>query len=65
MIKLVVPEYCQSCDDFEPVVTQRPAQLNTDCGETFSYGDIIVECRYRRRCESIYNYLKKEKNESI
>ena len=66
MIKLNVPEYCQSCDDFEPIVNQRPAQLNIDCGETFSYGDTIVECQYRRRCEAIYNHLKKEKkNESI
>ena len=66
MIKLDVREYCQSCEDFEPIVTQRPERLLTDCGETFSYGDTIVECRYRRRCEAIYNHLKKAKNnESI
>lgn len=66
MIKLVVPGYCKYCEDFEPIVTQRPERLLTDCGETFSYGDTIVECRYRRRCEAIYNHLKKEKNnESI
>ena len=66
MIKLDVREYCQSCDDFEPIVTQRQAQLNTDYGETFSYGDTIVDCRYRHLCEGIYNHLKKAKNnESI
>ena len=66
MIKLTLPGYCKYCEDFEPIVTQRPERLLTDCGETFSYGDTIVECRYKRRCESIYNHLKKAKNnESI
>ena len=66
MIKLIVPGYCKYCEDFEPIVTQRPERLLTDCGETFSYGDTIVECQYRRRCEAIYNHLKKAKNnESI
>lgn len=60
MIKLIVPGYCKYCEDFEPIVTQRPERLLTDYGETFSYGDTIVECRYRRLCESIYNRLKKE-----
>lgn len=26
MITLIVPDYCQSCTDFEPQVTQRPMQ---------------------------------------
>ena len=26
MITLIVPDYCQSCTDFEPQVTQRPEQ---------------------------------------
>lgn len=48
MIKLIVPGYCKYCEDFEPIVTQRPERLLTDCGET------------------IYNHLKKAKNnESI
>lgn len=29
MITLIVPEYCQSCTDFEPQVTQRPEQVET------------------------------------
>ena len=62
MIKLIVPDYCQSCAEFEPRVTQRPEQLNTVYGETYFYGDTIVECQYRRRCEAMYDHLKKEKN---
>lgn len=66
MIKLIVSEYCQSCTEFEPRVTQRPEQIDTDYGDQYFYGDTIVECEYRRRCEAIYGYLKKEKNnESI
>ena len=62
MIKLNVPEYCQECTDFEPQVTQRPDQAYTSHGELSRYvfGDTIVECEYRDRCEAIYNYLKKE-----
>lgn len=32
MITLIVPEYCQSCTDFEPQVTQRPEQVETGYG---------------------------------
>lgn len=65
MIKLNVSEYCQSCAEFNPRVTQRPEQLNVGDHSCF-YGDTIVECQYRCRCEAIYGYLKKEENnESI
>ena len=61
MITLIVPEYCQSCTDFEPQVTQRPEQIETGNGN-FLFGDTYVECEYRRRCKAIYEYLEKEKN---
>lgn len=63
MIKLKVPEYCHECMDFEPKITQRPDQIHTDHDDLSGYilGDTIVECKYRNRCESIYNHLKKEK----
>ena len=32
MINLIVPEYCQSCADFDPQVTQGPEQLETGYG---------------------------------
>ena len=63
MIKLIVPDYCHACIDFEPSVTQRPEELRSSCGNSCFYGDTIVECQYRNRCEAIYHYLEKgEKN---
>ena len=61
MINLIVPEYCQSCTDFEPQVTQRPAQVETSYGNLILCGDTYVECEYRNRCKAMYNYLEKEK----
>ena len=58
MINLIVPNCCQSCEEFEPIVTQRPEQIETNCG------DIYVECEHRCRCRTIYEYLKKEKENS-
>ena len=63
VIKLIVPDYCHSCTDFEPSVTKVPDKLSTSYGHSYLYGDTIVECKYRNRCEAIYHYLKKgEKN---
>lgn len=63
MIKLDVREYCRACIKFDPLVTQRPEQINSDCGDSCFYGDTIVECQHRRHCEAIYKYLKKENEE--
>ena len=63
MITLIVPEYCQSCTDFEPQVTQRPEQVETGYGNLILYGDTYVECEYRNRCKAIYEYLEKEKKQ--
>ena len=60
MIKLIVPDYCYACTDFEPSGTQRPAELHSSVGKSCFFGDTIVECRYRNRCEAIHDYLKKE-----
>lgn len=67
MITLIVPDCCQSCEDFEPQVTQRPEQkavidVETGYGNLILCGDTYVECEYRRRCKTIYEYLEKEKN---
>lgn len=60
MIKLDIREYCQACTEFEPLVTQRPEQLNRDFGGYLCFcGDTIVECEHRRNCEALYNYLKR------
>ena len=61
MINLIVPEYCQSCTDFEPQVTQRPEQVETGYGNLVLCGDTHVKCEHRYRCKAIYEYLKKEK----
>lgn len=64
MIKLDVNQYCQNCTEFEPEITQRPDQFNCcgfdDSGGSYLYGDTIIECEHRRRCEALYNYLKGE-----
>lgn len=62
MIKFNISIYCQNCPDFEPQITQRPEQIKSNYGGSYFYGDTLVECKYRNRCETIYNYLKKEKN---
>lgn len=59
MIKFNISIYCQDCPDFEPQVTQRPEQIKSNYGDSYFYGDTLVECKYRNRCETIYNYLKK------
>lgn len=59
MITLIVPEYCQSCTDFEPQVTQRPEQVETGYGNLIFCGDTYVECEYRHRCKAIYEHLEK------
>ncbi len=59
MIKLIISDYCHACTDFEPSVTQRPEKICTDYDDSYFYGDTIVECEYRNRCEAIHNYLKK------
>lgn len=62
MIKLDIPKYCQNCKEFEPEITHSPYQVNCDCfgGGSCLYGDTIIECKHRYRCEALYIYLKGE-----
>lgn len=60
MIKLDVCKYCQDCIEFEPRVTKRPETLNAYFGDFSFYGDTVVECVNRYKCEVLYNHLKKE-----
>ena len=62
MIKFNIHKYCQSCVEFEPLVTQRPELLENAFGEYHFCGDTIVECKYRNCCEVIHAYLKGEKD---
>ena len=61
MIKLDVDEYCHSCAEFEPMVTERPKLLKVSSEQFRFFDNTTVECKYRNRCEAIYNYLKEEK----
>ena len=65
MIKLDVHEYCQDCTEFEPRITQRPEKLNIGFSDFCICGDTIIECEYRKRCDAIHNYLKKEKSNGV
>lgn len=61
MIKLIVPDCCKSCEEFDPIVTKRPEQVDTGYGHLVLCGDTYVECEHRHRCKTIYEYLEKEK----
>ena len=51
MIKLEVADYCRNCPDFDCV----SETLTDDIGDiTFT----TIRCKYERRCENIYKYLK-------
>lgn len=63
MIKLNVCRYCQDCMEFEPRVTKRP-ELYISAGENYFYGDTVVECVDRYKCEVLYNHLKKENSDA-
>ena len=61
MIKLVVEDYCQECNDFEAECTK----LSSDEESIF-----VVQCEHRDRCGSVIgrllaklNAMSKEENE--
>lgn len=61
MIKLDVREYCKSCLEFKPIVTERPSFLFANDAWLGSIGDTIVQCENRYKCEILYNHLKKRR----
>lgn len=61
MIKLDIYDFCQNCTEFEPQVAHRPSELNSNFGIFRFGGDTIIECKRRRNCEAVHEYLKKEK----
>lgn len=53
MIILEIKEYCHHCPGFEADVRkEQTGDHNT-----------VIRCRYKGRCESMVNYLKKETKE--
>lgn len=52
MIRIDVEGYCHECLDFEADVTKPQRNL-----ETNTWGDTVVQCKYRKRCSGIRRYL--------
>lgn len=62
MIKLSVGEYCQNCPDFEPEVEKTEySTFDHDFCENRVHTETLVMCKYRSRCLSQLDYLKKQK----
>lgn len=55
MIRVSVEDYCQSCMEFAPDVT--PPQRSFSENGAVKQTDTIIQCKHRRRCESIKRYL--------
>jgi hypothetical protein len=58
MIQLDVEEYCYNCLDFEADVTKplRDTETNT-------WSNTIIQCKYRKRCRAIKDYLTRKSRE--
>lgn len=60
MIKLEVANYCHDCPQFKPEVIERPAMIKY----TTFYGDTLIACRDRARCEMMYKCISKAMEET-
>ena len=60
MIHLEVEKYCHECSDFEADVRSESVYSFNRCVGT----DTTVRCTHRNRCEAIFRYLEREKNEN-
>lgn len=59
MIELIVQDYCQNCDAFDPCLDDiRLANTN---GERLIY----VKCRNARHCMALVRYLKRAIKEEV
>lgn len=59
MIELVVQDYCQNCDAFDPCLDDiRLTDMN---GERLIY----VKCRSARHCMALVRYLKRAIKEEV
>ena len=57
-IRLEVEEYCHECMDFTADVT-NPQRVRNGSGE-LTMSDTIVQCKYRKRCHNIKEYLERK-----
>lgn len=58
MIRVVVEDYCQSCMEFSPDVT--PPQRSLSESGAVKQTDTIIQCKHRKRCETIKRYLDQQ-----
>lgn len=57
MIELRVENYCQNCDEFEPVAE---VMKSYDIAMEDKEGLTKVSCKHAHRCSELIRYLKKE-----
>ena len=62
MIRLDIQEYCASCCDFEPDVTNPVKRsLATNLNEVIVVqSDTVIRCAHAKRCECIKRYLSQQ-----
>ena len=54
MIRLVVDDYCENCNEFEPDVEK----MNCENIYGTEFTDTMITCVHKRRCKCIKNYLE-------
>ncbi len=63
MINLEVQPYCENCTDFDARIEKYKVDLAADGWEGNEHGsETVISCKYRKRCEGIYRYLRKQLN---
>ena len=58
MIRVSVEDYCQSCMEFVPDVIP-PVRSFSD-NMAVKQTDTIIQCKHRKRCETIKRYLDQQ-----
>lgn len=56
MIRLDVKDYCQNCEEFEPV---KSCAMVADSLAGEHAVETVVKCKYAKRCERIANRMEK------
>ena len=63
MIRVDVQPYCNCCIDFTPdLKTPERVYYSSPDGacEYEQVSDMVVRCKYRKRCENMVRYLQKQ-----
>ena len=66
MIELHVKPYCHNCPGFEPELEVVKLTTQNGWSPLPSYKvTTFVRCKYRGRCESIFEHMKKEEAKKV